>query len=139
GIGSNASHLIKDLKSKILLETRNLTHIFMWVSQHNAKVVRVERDYKGRRQTKSFEDKGVLPIPIHKSRQYAEHHEEARQHKKAVKKIAAKLGIEVEVAEKLLPFIDAIFPSMVTNGKDWDEIDEQAARALEILSQAEWD
>ncbi|MFM6133915.1 MAG: hypothetical protein ACKPCP_07035, partial [Sphaerospermopsis kisseleviana] len=118
-------------------QPRNLNQVFMWVNQNNVNVVRVAHDYGGK--PLKVETKSVRPLPLHTTRQSAEHHEEARQHKRAVKKISAKFNIADEVAEKLLPFIHTIFPSMVTNGTDWDEIDEQAARALEILSQAEWD
>lgn len=149
---SNADHIIKDMKGKILLSTRNLETLFKWVNQNNAKVVRVERDYEGRGQSKSFlkgiKNKGVnRPIPINKTRQYVGHHEEARQYKQAVKKIAAKFRVEDEVAEKLLPFIDAILPdfysSAASGGVKWNEInwealDGHAEEALRILSEAEW-
>lgn len=151
GVGSKADHKIKDLKGKVLLETRNLDQVFKWVNQNNAKVVRVERDYEGRGQAKSFlkgiENKGTKrPTSWHETQQHAEHHEEARQHKQAVKKVAAKFGVDDEVAEKLLPFIDAIVPdfrSMAAGGGvkwneiDWESLDEKAGEALKILSEAE--
>lgn len=152
GVGSKADHIIKDMKGKIILQTRNLDQVFNWVNNNNAKVVRVERDYEGRGQAKSFiqgiKNKGVnRPIPHNKTQQYALHHQEAQEHKKLVKKVSAKFGIEDEVAERLLPYVDAILPNLQTtaasggvkwNEIDWDSLNEKAGEALKILSEAEW-
>jgi hypothetical protein len=152
GVGSNADHIIKDLKGKILLETRNLDQVFKWVNQSQVKVVRVERDYEGRGQARSFlkgiENKGAnRPIPINRTQQYAEHHEEAKRHKVLVSRVSSKFGVENEVAEKLLPFIDAILPDFRSraasggvnwNEIDWESLDEKAEEALKVLSEAEW-
>ncbi|MFM6138894.1 MAG: hypothetical protein ACKPCP_32960 [Sphaerospermopsis kisseleviana] len=145
GVGNKTDHIIKDMKGKVLLKTRELTQVFMWVNQNKVNVVRVDHDYGGKPLKVETKSVRVRPIPVNETRQYAEHHEEARQHKKAVKKISAKFNIADEVAEKLLPFIDAIFPPISTgsdtnwNEINWNKLDEQSFLALEILSEAEWD
>jgi hypothetical protein len=122
-----ASHLIKDLEGKILFTSNEIHKIVRWLNNNpTMKIVRREEDRTGRGQAKGFiqgsRNKGVKrPIPIRQTQQYAEHHEEARQHKLLVKRVAAKFGVKKEVAEQIV---------LVINDSTWDTLSEEQCEEI---------
>lgn len=122
---SKSDHIIKDLKGKVLFSSRNLSAVMKYLHQNQQlSVVKVE---KGEVQSLPKPSKVVaksLPTPIHKTQQYTTHHEEARLHKRTVKKTAAKFGVEDEVAEKIVEIIGS---------SEWAELSEEQCEKINLV------